>query len=375
MLKYALIVLISCYYEALFAQASSPSTRIVIASDETWTCSRDKYKLGEYALTFEGYKALEEELRNSGVGVAIAETFDGTVFLGDGAKPIWRNRQAEPAWETFAFRKAFLLENRKYAKATLTINCDDFARVYLNGQLLQKGNLSRKADDDAFWEDTDYQQLSAWEYKTNYIFDVKGMVFTNKENIIIVEAANEEFFDNHGYINLKLVIDYPETVVQPPVQVVKPPKVKPKAAAIPKAPKVAPPAVTPPPKTPEISFAPSDVKVGDVFTLKDISFGKDEIKLNNASKQSLFDLVNFLKDNPKVSIEIGGHTNLLPDEEYSRQLSEKRALSVRDFLVQQGIDPKRLMYKGYGKSQPKINGKSPEANTENQRVEVKIMGM
>lgn len=81
----------------------------------------------------------------------------------------------------------------------------------------------------------------------------------------------------------------------------------------------------------------------------------------------------FLKKNPKVVIEIGGHTNTIPPHEYCDRLSTLRAKSVAEYIINQGIDPSRVTYKGYGKRKPLIDSRSLEARKKNQRVEIKIL--
>ena len=61
----------------------------------------------------------------------------------------------------------------------------------------------------------------------------------------------------------------------------------------------------------------------------------------------------FLEENPLVVIEVGGHTNDIPPHEFCDKLSTERAKSVAEYIVDQGVDPGRVVYKGYGTRQPK----------------------
>ncbi len=72
-------------------------------------------------------------------------------------------------------------------------------------------------------------------------------------------------------------------------------------------------------------------------------------------------------------VEIGGHTNLLIDENMSIKLSGDRARAVTDYLVNKGIARDRLVAKGYGKAKPILKENSAAANKVNQRVEIKIL--
>ena len=81
-----------------------------------------------------------------------------------------------------------------------------------------------------------------------------------------------------------------------------------------------------------------------------------------------------MKRHPSLKIEVGGHTNLLPTDQFAAELSTNRARAVVQFLTDNGVPAERLSHKGYGKTQPRVKGTSKEANRANQRVEVKVLG-
>ena len=81
-------------------------------------------------------------------------------------------------------------------------------------------------------------------------------------------------------------------------------------------------------------------------------FGKWE--LTEESKKSLSGLVKLLNDNPNITIEISAHTDSRGTEGFNLELSQKRAQSVVDFLIQSDIEKERLTPKGYGKSTPVV---------------------
>jgi peptidoglycan-associated lipoprotein len=76
--------------------------------------------------------------------------------------------------------------------------------------------------------------------------------------------------------------------------------------------------------------------------------------LRPESMVSLDKLVETLTDNPYVTIELMSHTDSRDTEEYNLDLSQKRAQSVVQYLIEKGIDPARLSAKGYGESTPKV---------------------
>lgn len=88
---------------------------------------------------------------------------------------------------------------------------------------------------------------------------------------------------------------------------------------------------------------------------------------------SLKRVYKFLTDNPDVSIEISAHTDSKGSDEYNLQLSQKRAESVVQYLINKGINPERLIAKGYGESMPVADNETEEGRALNRRVEMKIL--
>ena len=68
-----------------------------------------------------------------------------------------------------------------------------------------------------------------------------------------------------------------------------------------------------------------------------------------------------------------GYTDDVGSQEYNLGLSERRADAVRNYLVSSGIDPKILTIKGFGKSNPRVPGDTPQARAKNRRVEIGIV--
>jgi outer membrane protein OmpA-like peptidoglycan-associated protein len=84
-------------------------------------------------------------------------------------------------------------------------------------------------------------------------------------------------------------------------------------------------------------------------------------------------LADLLLDNKGLLIEIGGYTDATGSTEYNLTLSEKRAMSVVSYLVNRGISPNRLNYKGYGNTSPIGNNITEEGRRLNRRTEAKII--
>lgn len=121
----------------------------------------------------------------------------------------------------------------------------------------------------------------------------------------------------------------------------------------------------------DIDLAP--VKVGSVAVLNNIFFDTDRHELKSNSISEIQNIVRFLSDNTKLRIEIGGHTDNVGAEAYNRQLSEKRARAVYQYLVQQGISPSRMAVKGYGQLRPTAPNDTDEGRARNRRIEFTIV--
>ncbi len=118
------------------------------------------------------------------------------------------------------------------------------------------------------------------------------------------------------------------------------------------------------------------VKVGTTVTLKNIyfDFNKATIRLPE-SQEALEAAYNILKENPTIKVEIQGHTDNIGSDEYNQKLSEQRAWAVVNYLVQQkGVDPARLIAKGYGETMPRASNDTPEGRALNRRVEFVVIG-
>lgn len=87
--------------------------------------------------------------------------------------------------------------------------------------------------------------------------------------------------------------------------------------------------------------------------VENIFYDYDKADLRSESKTALNELIAVLRDNPNVTIEMASHTDRWGSDAYNINLSERRAKSVVDYLVENGISRDRLQPHGYGKSRPK----------------------
>ncbi|RMG82802.1 MAG: peptidoglycan-associated lipoprotein [Bacteroidetes bacterium] len=117
------------------------------------------------------------------------------------------------------------------------------------------------------------------------------------------------------------------------------------------------------------------MEVGKTIVLNNIFFDFDKATLRPESEAEIQNVYTILKENPKLSIEIGGHTDSKGSDEYNQKLSEARAKAVVDRLIEMGISPDRLSYKGYGETQPIASNDTDEGRQLNRRTEFKIIGV
>ncbi|MBK6836195.1 MAG: PD40 domain-containing protein [Bacteroidetes bacterium] len=114
------------------------------------------------------------------------------------------------------------------------------------------------------------------------------------------------------------------------------------------------------------------IDTGYVIELKNVFFDVDKFDLKPESKSELNKLAEFLKKNPTIKGELGGHTDNTGDKKKNQLLSQNRAKSVLDYLVTAGIDKTRLSFKGYGDARPKFPNDTPEHKAANRRTEFKV---
>ena len=115
------------------------------------------------------------------------------------------------------------------------------------------------------------------------------------------------------------------------------------------------------------------IKEGSSVVLKNIFFATDSFELMEESNAELNSLLKLLKDNPQITIEISGFTDNVGKDEYNLTLSQKRADSVKLWLIEKGIDSGRLQSKGYGKQNPIADNSTEDGRKQNRRTEFKIL--
>ena len=105
------------------------------------------------------------------------------------------------------------------------------------------------------------------------------------------------------------------------------------------------------------------------FKTRIIYFDFNSAKIKKRSNNYLNALTHFLKNNPKLKLDIVGHTDLHGSDEFNVRLSRNRSKAVKHYLVKKGIDKHRLNTKGLGKQQPFINKIGDNFDRQNRRIE------
>lgn len=115
--------------------------------------------------------------------------------------------------------------------------------------------------------------------------------------------------------------------------------------------------------------------VTNQVTLADTaSFDLDSHQLNDGARAALRQVLNSLENTELASdITVIGHTCSLASDEYNQALSERRARTVHDFLVANGVDPSIIRWEGRGESEPRYSNETEESRSRNRRVEISFI--
>lgn len=141
---------------------------------------------------------------------------------------------------------------------------------------------------------------------------------------------------------------------------------EPVAAAVP------PPPPPPPPPAPAPAPAPEPEVVPEVIVLEGVTFAFNSAEIVADEQGTLEEAVATLERNPELEVEVAGHTDSVGNPRYNQGLSERRALSVMEFLVDAGIDPDRLSARGYGQLEPVATNATDQGRAMNRRVELRV---
>lgn len=122
------------------------------------------------------------------------------------------------------------------------------------------------------------------------------------------------------------------------------------------------PAPAPPPAPP----------VQERLVLRGVNFAVDSATIDPASAVVLDVAADQLRERPGVSVIIEGHTDSTGSEAYNQALSQRRADSVRSYLVRKGVPSERLTARGLGESSPVASNDTADGRAMNRRVELEV---
>ena len=123
---------------------------------------------------------------------------------------------------------------------------------------------------------------------------------------------------------------------------------------------------------PVVAPAPAPMKKKVTITLN-VQFDSDKAVVKEKYHADVKRVADFMKEFPNTVAEIGGHTDSTASNAYNQKLSEKRANSVRQYIIDKfGIDGSRLTAVGYGEDRPIASNNTEEGKQKNRRVEAVI---
>lgn len=121
------------------------------------------------------------------------------------------------------------------------------------------------------------------------------------------------------------------------------------------------------------SHAKKKHAVGQVMVLNNLIFEVNKNKIDSDSYAELDIVVNMMRENPEMIIQLEGHTDFLGNPEKLMELSEDRVNAVKTYLTSKKINKKRILTKAFGGTQPLSKENTPEAHRMNRRVELRII--
>src|SRR5579885_2039644 len=117
-----------------------------------------------------------------------------------------------------------------------------------------------------------------------------------------------------------------------------------------------------------------DTARGLIVSMSDVLFDSGQYTLKSGAREKLAKVAGILLAYPGLNIEVGGYTDNVGSDQMNQTLSENRAGSVRDYLVQQGVAANSVSAKGFGNSLPVASNDNAAGRQQNRRVELLVSG-
>jgi len=117
-----------------------------------------------------------------------------------------------------------------------------------------------------------------------------------------------------------------------------------------------------------------DTARGLIVNMSDVLFDFGKYTLKPGAREKLAKISGIVLAHPGLKLQVEGHTDSVGSDQFNQVLSEQRAASVRDFLVEQGVAAGSVSARGFGKTQPVASNDTPEGRQRNRRVELVVTG-
>jgi outer membrane protein OmpA-like peptidoglycan-associated protein len=209
-------------------------------------------------------------------------------------------------------------------------------------QVRSRGNIVRGIVTDSKTKLPLQAQVELFDLKTNEKISVFNSDSVNGQYLMVIPGKSEYLFHvaEPGYLFYSLHFNYQEKDQDRPMAI-------------------------------DIALQP--IVKNAMTVLNNIFFDFNQSEIKPRSLSELDEVVRFLNENPKIKVEISGHTDNVGNETYNQQLSLKRAQSVVYYFSSKGISSSRLTQIGFGSKKPIKPNDSEENRQANRRIEFKII--
>lgn len=123
----------------------------------------------------------------------------------------------------------------------------------------------------------------------------------------------------------------------------------------------------------EVTLVLKKIKLLKPIVMENIYYDLDKADIRDDAAKELDKLYELMVDNPEIEIELSSHTDTRADDKYNIDLSQRRAESATNYLIIRGVDPNRIVARGYGESKLVIaNAATEEEHQKNRRTEFRV---
>ncbi|GAB4279889.1 MAG: hypothetical protein Kow0068_03970 [Marinilabiliales bacterium] len=123
----------------------------------------------------------------------------------------------------------------------------------------------------------------------------------------------------------------------------------------------------------KMDFKLEKITEGVKVVLENVVFDEGKSELKESSLEEINKIIEIMKTNPDINIELSGHTDNSGSYETNKKISKDRAQAVANYMISKGIDEKRLVVVGYGPDKPRDTNNTAEGRERNRRVEAKVI--